>query len=68
MSDYDLPIQFLKILTVFGGICAIILFFWWKSYSRLPLAVDRRQMNIKVEVERRKGERRKRPRRVAYSA
>ena len=68
MSDYDLPIQFLKILTVVGGISAIILFFWWKSYSRLPLAFDRRQMNMKVEVERRIGERRKRPRRAAYSA
>ncbi|MBI5658403.1 MAG: hypothetical protein HZC43_02390 [Nitrosomonadales bacterium] len=68
MSDYDLPLQFLKILTVFGGVCAAVLYFWWKSYSTPSLATDRRKVNLKVEVDRRRGERRKQPRRMAYSA
>jgi hypothetical protein len=69
MSDFDLPIQFLKILAVFGGGCAVVLFFWWRIYSQPPLAPDRRQVNIRVEVERRRGgERRKRPRYLAYSS
>jgi len=55
MKDYDLLIQFLKILTVFGAICTAILYFWWKSFSRPALTPDRRQINIKVEIERRKG-------------
>ena len=68
MTDYDLPLQFLKILIVFGSVCAIILFYWWKNLAMPPLAFDRRQLNIKVEVERRKGERRKYPRHLGYSA
>ena len=63
MKEYDLIFQFLNILALFGVICSAILYFWWKSYSRPVMAPDRRQINLKVEVERRKGEdRRKQPR------
>ncbi len=68
MSDYDLLIQFLEILIALGGISATVLFFWWRNYSMPSLATDRRQINIKVEVERRKGERRRQPRHMAYPA
>lgn len=66
MSDYDLLIQFLGILIALGGISATALFFWWRNYAMPALATDRRQVNMKVEVERRKGERRRQPRRMAY--
>ena len=68
MSDFDLPIQFLEILAVFGGACAAVMFLWWNNLARPPLAIDRRQLNMKVEVERRKGERRKLARQMVYSA
>lgn len=68
MSDYDLLIQFLKILTLFGGISIALFLLWRKNYLSPALATDRRQMNMQVDVDRRKGERRRQPRRMAYPA
>jgi len=62
MSDYDLPIQFLKTLAVLASVSAVILFFWWKNQEKPSKAFIRRQHRNEVTVEQRKSERRKRPR------
>ncbi len=67
MNSYDLLIQFLGILAVLGGVCFVALFFWLKSQAQQPEVLDRRQLNIEVELERRQGERRQRARNQVYT-
>lgn len=67
MKSYDLLLQFLGILTGLAVICFAVLYLWLRANPPKPLKViDRRQTHIDVAVERRKGERRKRPRNQIY--
>ena len=66
MNSYDLLIQFLGILTGLGVICFAALYFWLRSQPKTLKVIDRRQFNMGVVVERRKGDRRKRPRNQVY--
>ena len=66
MNSYDLLIQFLGILTGLGIVCFAVLFFWLQKQAKIPKMMDRRQLKIAVELERRNGERRKRNRNQAY--
>ena len=58
MNDYDLSIQFLKILATLGGVGALILLVWWMR-ARPSALIARRQFHRKVDVEKREDERRK---------
>ncbi len=62
MNDYELSVPSLSTIMLIGGACVAALFFLWKRFSKPRLEPDRRQRTMKVEVERRKGERRKYPR------
>ena len=67
MNSYDLLIQFLGILTGLAVICFAVLYFWLRNNQPKSLKViDRRQLNREVVIERRIGERRKRPRNQVY--
>lgn len=62
MSDYELSIPSMGAIVFIGIACVIALFFLWQKISQPRLEPDRRQLKMKVEVERRKSDRRKYPR------
>lgn len=62
MSDYELSIPSIGTFILIGTVCVIALFFLWQKMKKPRIEPDRRQLKMKVEAERRKGERRKYPR------
>lgn len=63
MSNYELSIPSIGTLILIGTLFVIALFFLWQKVNKPRLEPDRRRVNMKVEVERRKGiDRRKYPR------
>jgi hypothetical protein len=62
MSDYELSIPSIGTFIFIGTAFVIALFFLWQKMKKPRLEPDRRQLKMKVEVERRKGDRRKYPR------
>ena len=62
MSDYELSIPSIGTLILIGALCVIGLFFLWQKFNKPRLEPDRSHVKMQVEVERRKGERRKYPR------
>lgn len=62
MNNYEFSIPSIGTFIFIGTACVIALFFLWQKMKKPRIEPDRRQLKMKVEVERRKSERRKYPR------